>query len=187
MKAAAFLNLPVQSGRVRIVNLHAIDAEVVLLRDWMFGVDKGQGNEWAHIFLPGREDWKLSELHLLLHNFGNRGPRYFARSQLQKIPHQPAMLPKFRSIWREQRFSYVDYLFDEFFRLAPKSQVNSFGVPNRLVTTGKRLPFTRLKSSAGPPLSITRRWISASFQIGIDFGIDCDDIFFAGKQFEKCT
>ena len=81
MKAAAFLNLPVQPGCVRIVNLHAIDAEVVFLRVDV-GVDEWQRNEWAAIFPPGREDWKLSELHLLLHNFRHRRPRYVARSQL---------------------------------------------------------------------------------------------------------
>src|SRR5256885_7646775 len=41
-----------------------------------------------------------------------------------------------------------------------------FAVPKRFVTTGKRLPFTRLNKSAGPPCSITRRWISASSKYG---------------------
>src|SRR6185369_8625569 len=97
MKAAAFLNLPVQPGRVRIVNLHAIDPEVVFPGDWMFGVDEWQRYERAAIFLPGREDRELFELHLLLDNFRNRRPRHVASSQLEKIAHQAAMLPKFRS------------------------------------------------------------------------------------------
>ena len=43
---------------------------------------------------------------------------------------------------------------------APNASSRRFFVPKRFVTTGKSAPFGRLKRSAGPPASITRRWIS---------------------------
>src|SRR5262249_40902283 len=55
MKAAAFLNLPVQSGRMRIVDLHPVNAEIVLFSYRMLGVDQRQSDEWTTIFLPGRQ------------------------------------------------------------------------------------------------------------------------------------
>src|SRR6185295_1810327 len=42
MKASAFLNLPVQAGSVRVVDLDAINAEVVFLRDRVLSVDQRQ-------------------------------------------------------------------------------------------------------------------------------------------------
>ena len=39
-------------------------------------------------------------------------------------------------------------------------------VPNRLVTSRNRDPLTFVKSSAGPPAAITRRWISATSRWG---------------------
>src|SRR6185503_1836198 len=61
MKAAAFLNLPVQPGRVRIVDLDAIDAEIVFLRDRVFSVDQRQRDEWSTVFLPRRQHGQLIE------------------------------------------------------------------------------------------------------------------------------
>src|SRR6185295_13360307 len=37
-----------------------------------------------------------------------------------------------------------------------------FGVPNRLVTSGKSAPRTLVNRSAGPPAAIARRWISGT-------------------------
>ena len=52
MKAAAFLNLPVKSGVISIVDLNSINAQVVLLCYWMLGVNKWKSDEWSTIFLP---------------------------------------------------------------------------------------------------------------------------------------
>ena len=71
--------------------------------------------------------------------------------------------------------------------LRPKARSIRFAVPNRLVTTGKRLPFTRLKSKAGPALFDHAAMDFGEFEVWIDFRIDRNDFFFAGKQFEKCT
>ena len=72
MKATAFLNLPVQAGCLRVVNLHAIDAEVVLLRDWMFGVNQRKRDEWPAVFVPRREHGKLIEMRRRINDISDR-------------------------------------------------------------------------------------------------------------------
>src|SRR5689334_16443768 len=44
MKPAAFLNLPVQPGGVRVVDLHPIDTGIMLFGLGMFSVDERQGD-----------------------------------------------------------------------------------------------------------------------------------------------
>ena len=87
MKAPAFLNLPVQSGGVRIVNVHAINAEVVFLRHRMFGIDQRQRNKRPAVFLPGSQDRQFVKTHLLLNHFRDRRARHFARPEPEKIAH----------------------------------------------------------------------------------------------------
>ena len=52
MKASAFLNLPMQSRMLRIIDLHAIDTEVVFICLRVLGVNQGQGDERAAVVLP---------------------------------------------------------------------------------------------------------------------------------------
>ena len=46
---------------------------------------------------------------------------------------------------------------DERQRPRPERTLARRAVPNRFVTSGNDAPFTRVKSSAGPPPAITRR------------------------------
>src|SRR5439155_4341368 len=102
MKAAAFLNLPMQARGFRVVNLHAIDAEVVLLRRRMFGVDEWQSDERPTVFLPRGQHRKLIETRRLLNDFTDWATGNRARAELQEIANQRAMLPKLLSIRRQQ-------------------------------------------------------------------------------------
>ena len=49
---------------------------------------------------------------------------------------------------------------------SPNASSARRAVPNRLVTSRKSAPVTLVKSSAGPPAAITRRWISAASRCG---------------------
>ena len=87
MKAPAFLNLPMQTCTLGIVELHAIDAEVVLLRDWMLCVNERQRDERSAVFLPRCQHGQFVQTRWLLNDFGNWSARYRASPQLQKIAH----------------------------------------------------------------------------------------------------
>src|SRR5262245_37996923 len=52
MKAATFLNLPMQSGSARVISLHAINAEVVLPRDRVLGINQWQRDERSTVLMP---------------------------------------------------------------------------------------------------------------------------------------
>ena len=48
-----------QARGFRRINLHAIDAEVVLSGDWMLSVNERQSDEWPAVFLPGRQHGQI--------------------------------------------------------------------------------------------------------------------------------
>src|SRR4051812_48922712 len=126
VKAAALLNLPVQPGCRFVKNLHSINAEVMLLRYRMFGVDQRQRNEWPAIFLPGCQHRQMIESRLALDDISDRSPRHSLRSQFQEIAHQRTMFPKLRSVRREQRLGHMDNSFDELLGLRSKGEIDPF-------------------------------------------------------------
>ena len=101
VKAAAFLNLPMQTRSRGVVNLHAIDAEVVLLRRRMFRIDERQSDERPTVFLPGSQHRKLIETRRLLNDFTDWATRNRARAEFQEIANQRTMLPELLSIRRQ--------------------------------------------------------------------------------------
>jgi hypothetical protein len=81
MKAAAFLNLPMQARRARVVNLHAVHAKVVLLRFRVFSVNQRQRKERAAVFLPGRQHRQSIEMRLEIDYLGHWPTRDSARAE----------------------------------------------------------------------------------------------------------
>src|SRR5437763_7363830 len=108
MKATAFLNLPVKARGFLVVNLHAIDAEVVLPRRRMFGIDERQSDERPTIFLPGRRHRELIEVRLKVDDLCHWPARTCARAEFQKIANQRTMFPELFSIRWQQRLGDVD-------------------------------------------------------------------------------
>ena len=121
VKAAAFLNLPVQPGCLSIVDLHAIDAEVVLFGHRIFGVNERQSDKRAAVLLPRREHWQLIE---------SRGPIYnlllpasamvFVVPSCNNSKAKATMLPQFSRAGRQQRFRDLHQLANDCFRLWSK-------------------------------------------------------------------
>src|SRR5688572_19722520 len=95
MKPAALLNLPMQTGSFGVVNLHAIDAQIVLLRSRMFRVNQRQRDEWPAVFLPRGDNGQTIELRRLDYVFGDRRARNLSRSQSQKLEAKLPMTPEF--------------------------------------------------------------------------------------------
>src|ERR1700674_850189 len=103
MKAAPFLNLPMQPRRLRIVDLHAVDAEVVLPGRWVFGVDQRQRDEGPTVFMPGRQRGQSIEAAGSIDDLLHRTARYGSCPELEEISHQRSMLPELSAIRRQQR------------------------------------------------------------------------------------
>ena len=53
---ATLVALPMHAGGSSIVDLHAINTEIVLFGDRIFGVNERQRDEGAPVFLPRRQD-----------------------------------------------------------------------------------------------------------------------------------
>src|SRR5258705_11298847 len=52
MEAAALLNLPMQSRRTFVIDLHTVNTKIVLFGGGIFGVNKREGNKRPAILLP---------------------------------------------------------------------------------------------------------------------------------------
>ncbi len=107
MKAAAFLNLPMQPRGLRIVNLHAVDAEVVFLRDRVLGIDQRERDEWPTVFVPGCQCGQSVETPESINDFRYWPARYGFRAELEELSDQRSMLPEFSAIGRQQRLCDV--------------------------------------------------------------------------------
>src|SRR5687767_2280013 len=125
MKTATFLDLPVQAGRVRVVYLHAIDAKVVFLSDWVLGVDKRQRNEGAPVLLPGRQNWKFVEMRRSVDDLRYGRTAGVGRAQLQEIQRDGAMFPQFGGTWRQYRLGDMNKLTDHRLWLWTKREIDS--------------------------------------------------------------
>ena len=172
MKAAAFLNLPMQTRVPGVVNLHAIDAEVVLLRNWIFCVDQRQCNEWSAVFLPRRQHRELIQTRGLLDHFDNWSARNSSRAELQKIPHQRSMFPQFRSIWGQERFGNADHLFDELLGLWAKSKINPLRSAKQIRNDRKAASLHSLKQQRRAALFNNAAMDFSKLEIRIDFSIN---------------
>src|SRR5262245_39972917 len=100
MKPAAFLNLPMQTCGRRVINLHAIDAEVVLLRGRMFGVNERQRDEWSTVFLPGGNHRQLLQICGTIDYRRHWRARCVARTETKKLAPKFSVLPELTRLRR---------------------------------------------------------------------------------------
>src|SRR5205823_5086374 len=108
---------------------------------------------WSPVFLPGCQHGQFVETAGSIDDLRDRAARYGFRPEPEELSHQRPMLPEFSAIGRQQRLGNTHQLSDELFGLRAKGESIRFFVPKRFVATGKPLPFTFVKSSAGPPRS----------------------------------
>src|ERR1700720_2505599 len=101
VKTSALRNLPMQPRRVRSVNLHAIDAEVMFVGDRIFSVNQRQSDEGPAVFLPRCEHRQVSQVTWSIDDFRYRPARDGPGAQLEKIAHQRSMFPKLRTLGRQ--------------------------------------------------------------------------------------
>src|SRR5437016_12448348 len=113
MKAAAFLNLPMQPRGPRIVDLHPINPQIMFLCDWVFRMDQRERDEWPAVFVPSRKHRQLIESHRWFDDLRHRPTGNVASSEFQELAREGSMFPKFRPVRREQRLSNVHQFFDK--------------------------------------------------------------------------
>ena len=93
-----------QPGGLSVVNLHAINAEVVFLSERIFGVDQRQRDEGPAVFLPRREHGQFIQASRPIDDFRYRPARNSSRAEFEKVAHQRTMFPKLRAIGRQKSF-----------------------------------------------------------------------------------
>src|SRR5207237_6452200 len=94
MKAATFLNLPMQPRGPRIVDLHPVNPQIMFLCDWVFRIDQRERDEWPAVFVPSRKHRQLIESHRWFDDLRHRSTRSIARAKFEEIAHQRAMFPE---------------------------------------------------------------------------------------------
>src|SRR5262249_9726182 len=110
MKPAALLDLPVQPGGMRVVDLHSINAEVVFFSLGMFGVDERQSDEWTAIFLPRGQDRQLIKTRRSIDNLCDRRSRSVPRSELQQLERDRAMIPELGRFGWQDRLGNLNHV-----------------------------------------------------------------------------
>src|SRR2546430_2621698 len=185
MKAATFLNLPVQPGRPRIVDLHPVNPQIMFLCDWVLGIDQRERDEWAAVLMPGSEHGQLVESHRWFDDFIHRTPRNVARTQFEKISHQRTMSPKFRPVRTQQRLSDAHQFLNERFRLRPKGEFDPFLCSKQIRDDWKATSLHLLEQQRRAAALDYAPMDLGDFEVRIDFGVDCDEIVFATQEIEE--
>src|ERR1051325_5860386 len=187
MKPSTLLNLPVQTRRSRVINLHAVDAQIVFLRRWVFGVHQRQGDERPAVFVPRRQHWKLIQTRFKIDNLSHRPTRNCARAQLQKIANQRTMPPKLPAIGWQQRLSNTHQFLDKLLRFRSKGKLDSFGRAEKVGYNGKLASLHALEKQRRSVLLDDAAMNLGHFQAGIDFSFDGNKIVFAAQEIEEGT
>src|SRR5690349_5735984 len=94
MKPAAFLDLPMKPRRFRVVDLDAIDSEVVFLCDRMLGVDERECEKRTAVFLPRRQHRQFVETRRAIDNLRDWRTIRVLRSEFQNIQRDRTMFPE---------------------------------------------------------------------------------------------
>ncbi len=102
VKAPAFMDLPVQSGRLRIVQLHAIHTEIMLVCDGMLCVDERQGDERPAVFLPCCEDGQPVEPRGPVCDLRDGRMSHVARAEPQSFERERPVLPECCRSWGQK-------------------------------------------------------------------------------------
>ena len=185
MKASAFLNLPMQSGRRLVINLHAINAEVVLLRQRVFCVNQRQSDKWPTVFLPGGEHRQLVQTRRAIQNFRNRSARYGLRTEFQEVANERTMLPKLRTLRWQQRFRDLYQLLNELFGLLAESEINSLRRPEQIGDYRKGTSLHSLEKQSRTACFDYASMNLGKFEVGIYFNFDGKKIVFAPQEVEE--
>ena len=127
VKAAALANLPVHAGRVLVVHLHAIHAEVMTRLLGMLGVDKWERDKRAAVIGPTGDDRQLIEAHVRRDHFSNGAGRQAFRADLEQVEANVARAPQLGGRWRQHRFRQVDDALDEVQRPLAERQLRTPG------------------------------------------------------------
>ena len=138
----------------------------------VFGVHLRQRDERPAVVRPAHLLRQLRDRRLVRRDIA-RG-----RTNLGSIASAPSGALAYRS-GRRKRGRRIDLQLDQpphALQLSRNMNRARSIVPNRLLTIGKRQPFTRVKSSAGPPAAHDAPLNLGHFQPRVDFGIDAHEL-----------
>ena len=181
MKAAALLNLPVQTGRLRVVDLHSVDAEVVLSRDRILGVDERQRDERPAVFLPRRQHRQLIEPRWSIDNLRYRRAARVRRSEFKEVERHGAILPQFARTRRQYRLRDVHHLAHQRFRLRTECKIQTPISTEHVRNDGISASLHPLEQQRGTAFGDHTPMNLRKLEIRIDLSFDSDDFVFSGE------
>ena len=169
MKPAALADLPMHSGRRRVITLHPVDAEIVFAVDGTFGINKRQRNEMPAVLMPELQQRKFLEIDCLLPAIRATGAvSDLLCPEISRPPKPDREIPTaFPSDGGSKCLGGLDGAFYKLKRLRSKGKIDPFACSKKICDDGKSGAFDiREKQRPCPSSSITRRWISAISRYG---------------------
>src|SRR5438552_1972708 len=95
------------------------------------------------------------------------------------------MFPKLGAIWRQQRFGDTHQFFNELLRLWAKGEFNSLRRTEQIRDDGKATSLHSLEEQRRARAFDYPAMNFRQFQVGIDFSVDGNEIFFASQEVEE--
>src|SRR5687768_9247476 len=157
------------------------------MRFRIFGVDERKGNERPAVFLPRGQDGKLAQVGRTVNHFSNWGSTCSAGSEFKQVPRNRAMLPKFSAAWRQQGFGDFREVANERLRLWPKGEFDALSCAEEIGDNRIVAAFNAFEEERRPPLLDYAPMNLGRLKVRIDFGFNCDDVFFAREEVEECA
>jgi hypothetical protein len=152
---------------MRVVDLHAVDAEVVFLRYRVLGVNERQRDEWPTVFLPGCQHRQLVQSRGTIDHLSDRRSRdVFFVPSFSKIERDRTMFPEFTKLRRQDRLGDLNQLAHKRFRLWAKREIDAALRAEHVRDDRITAALHALEQQRRPTFAITRRWISASSRYG---------------------
>src|SRR6185369_3681008 len=125
VKATALLDLPVQSRGMGVVDLHSVDAKVVLPGDRVLSVDQRQSDKRTAVLLPRGEHGELVKSCRAIDNLCYRSARCVSGAEFKKITCDGTVLPELGNVRRQDRLRDVHHFSHERFRLRTKRDIDT--------------------------------------------------------------
>jgi hypothetical protein len=185
MKAAALVNLPVYAGRLGVMPLYAIHAEVVFAVRRMFRIDKRAGEKRAAVFLPRRQNRQLVEPCGFVADFRHGRTPHISRSEFQRFKRKSALVPQLFRARRHERLDDADRIAHELFGFRSKREFDASRRAEHIRHDRIRAALHALEKQRGSATGDDAAVNFGEFEVRINFRFDFYDFVFASQQVEE--
>ena len=187
VKSSSLLDLPMHAGGSGVIDLQAVNSQVVTSIAGVLGVDQGQGNERTAVFFPRGQDRQAGEVRGLLVAFQRRSPLNSASSKLEGFPGEVAVAPKAPQPGWQQGLSQSGHLSDQLLGTPAKGQLDALRRAEQIGDHRKAASPDALEQQGGTALPNHSPMDLGGFQIGIHFDLDGRKLVLPPKKLQKLS